>query len=236
MNDKHPTLLVVAAHPDDEVLGCGATVALRVAQGWVAHVAFIATGISSRFADANADRARIEAEIATLRGQSSRAAGVIGFSTQRFFDFPDNALDTVGRQPIARAIDELLDEFRPHTVFTHHPGDYNWDHGVVFDAVMMAARRSPGEFAPAEVLAFEVASSTERAFASPARAFCPNVYVDVGRAIDKKKLAMRYYEGEARPYPHPRSPEGIEYAARHRGLEIGVEYAEAFELIRRVET
>lgn len=235
MNDKHPTLLVVAAHPDDEVLGCGATVALRVARGWTAHVVFVATGISSRFADANADRARIDAEIASLRAQSARAATVIGFAPPRFLDFPDNALDTVGRQSIARAIDELLDELRPHTVFTHHHGDYNWDHGVVFDAVMMAARRSPGEFAPAEILAFEVASSTERAFASPARAFCPNVYVDVGRTIDKKKLAMRHYESEARPYPHPRSPEGIEYAARHRGLEIGVEYAEAFALVRRVD-
>ncbi len=233
MNEKRPTLLVVAAHPDDEVLGCGATVALRVAEGWTAHVAFLATGIASRFAEV--DRAGIDAGIAALRAQSTRAAGVIGFSPPRFFDFPDNALDTVGRQRVAQVIDELLDELRPHTVFTHHPGDYNWDHGVVFDAVMMAARCSPGEFAPTEILAFEVASSTERAFASPARAFCPNVYVDVGRTIDKKKLAMRCYESEARPYPHPRSPEGIEYAARHRGLEIGVEYAEAFALVRRVE-
>jgi len=127
-----------------------------------------------------------------------------------------------------------VERVRPDTIFTHHPGDYNWDHTVTFDAVLMASRHSPGEFAAREVLAFEVLSSSERGYRNGS-AFAPTVYVDVSKTIDKKKLALTYYASEARPYPHPRSIEALEYLARKRGGEVGIEYAEAFELIRRVE-
>lgn len=229
-------ILVVAAHPDDEILGCGATVALRVEQGAEAHVVYVATGVTARYAPGDADSPSVQEELARLKIESARAAQVIGFSSQRFLDFPDQRLDTVSRTDIARALDAILDELRPDVVYTHHSGDYNWDHTAVFDAVLMAARSSAGEFAPREIYSFEVASSTERAAPRAESAFLPNVYVHVARTIDKKKLAMRYYENEARPYPHPRSVEGIEYTARRRGLEVGLDYAEAFCLVRRVES
>ena len=227
------TICVVAAHPDDEVLGCGATVALRVGQGATAHLLICATGISSRYED-QSDPKIIDG-ISALRGEMKRAAYIIGFSSAEILDFPDNRLDTVSRQDIVNEIKKRVELYRPDELFTHHPGDYNWDHRIVFEAVMMAARHSSGEFAPSRLYSFEVPSATERSWRHPGSVFCPNTYVNVKGAIDKKKLAMKSYESEYRPYPHPRSIEGIEYWARKRGLEVGLEYAEAFELIRSVE-
>jgi hypothetical protein len=102
-------------------------------------------------------------------------------------------------------------------------------------SVMMVARPNPPEFMPLEIRTFEVLSATERAWQEPSRAFLPNLYVDVSATIDMKKLALRYYAGEYRPYPHPRSIEAVEYLARRRGNEVGLLYAEAFHVIRRVE-
>ncbi|MCB9477461.1 MAG: PIG-L family deacetylase [Deltaproteobacteria bacterium] len=228
-------MLVVAAHPDDEILGCGGTVAVRVDQGWTAHLMIVASGIAGRFADPSAHQEEFAEQRVALEHNARRAASTVGFSTTRFLNLADNRLDTVPRQNIAHAIDSLIDEVRPDTIYTHHPGDYNWDHGVVFDAVMMAARHSPGEFAPTELYTFEVGSSTERAAPFANRAFLPNTYVDISAGIERKKAAMQIYESEYRPYPHPRSVEGLEYSARKRGLDVGLEYAEAFCLIRRVE-
>ncbi len=232
-SNRDKTILVVAAHPDDEVLGCGATVALRVKLGCAAYCLICATGIASRYA--GGDDPKIKDEIAALRKDMSQVSGVIGFSDIEALDFPDNRLDTVSRQDIADEIKKRVERIRPDVIYTHHPGDYNWDHGRVFDAVMMAARHSPGEYAPSRIYCFEVPSATERARRHPASAFCPNTFVDVHATIDAKKLAMKHYQSECRPYPHPRSNEGIEYWARKRGLEVGLEYAEAFELVRSVE-
>ena len=235
MVETRNKLLVVAAHPDDEVLGCGATVALRVASGWEAHLLIMATGIAGRFADVEKHAEEIGQRVAELDGHIGMVAKILGFCSHKRLDFPDNRLDVTPRQDLVHAILPLIEEIKPRLVLTHHPGDYNWDHGHVFDAVMMAARRSPGEVGPAEIMTFEVPSSTERGRRDPEAAFHPNVFINVEKTIDKKKLAMRHYESEYRDYPHPRSIEGIEYWARKRGLEVGLGYAEAFHLIRRVE-
>lgn len=234
-NEQAGTLLVVAAHPDDEVLGCGATVHKKVRQGWTAHLVFMTKGILGRSnnpADLSTeDREALDALQADIR----RASDVIGFSSITNFDFPDNRMDTVGRMDLAHAVRSVIAKTEPRVVFTHHPGDYNWDHTQTFDAVMMAARINPPEFAPAEIRTFEVLSSTERSWQDPSRAFHANFYEDVGNSIDAKKLALSYYRTEYRPYPHARSIEAVEYLARCRGLEAGVAYAEAYHLVRRVE-
>src|SRR5262249_50810626 len=149
-----------------------------------------------------------------LDEQMRRAAAVVGYEGIDVFDFPDNRMDTVGRMDIAQAIRPVIERERPSLVLTHHPGDYNWDHTIVFDAVMMAARCNPPDFYPSEIRSCEVLSATERAWQDSARAFCPNLYVDISRSIDMKKLAMQYYHSEYRAYPHPRSIEAIEYQAR----------------------
>ncbi|MCZ7587136.1 MAG: PIG-L family deacetylase [Deltaproteobacteria bacterium] len=232
-SDQGP-ILVVAAHPDDEVLGCGGTVGAATSRGAEAHLLILANGIAARYEDVKAHAEEINAAQAALREDAAKAAKILGFASHAILDFPDNRLDTVARMGLAHAIDGVIEKIRPGTIYTHHPGDYNWDHTACFDAVMMAARPSPGEHAPARLLTFEVLSSTERAWQNAADAFHPNVYVDIARGIDKKKLAMKTYRSEHRDYPHPRSLEGIEYLARKRGLEIGVEYAEAFHLVREI--
>lgn len=226
-------LLVIAAHPDDEVLGCGATMALRRSQGWETHVLIAATGITGRASleQASAD----DPAIGKLRQEMEAAHALLGVTSAKALDFPDNRLDTVSRMDLAHAFKETIEQVRPGVIMTHHPGDYNWDHTRVFDAVMMAARSSPGEFAPSEICAFEVASSTERAWQSGGRVFQPNFYVDVEATIEVKKRALAAYATEVREYPHPRSPEGIEILAAKRGSDVGRRFCEAFELIRKVE-
>ncbi|MBY0471651.1 PIG-L family deacetylase [bacterium] len=230
-------LLVVAAHPDDEVLGCGATVAKRVSQGWEAYLLILTKGVAGRYSsqpDAATLKA-VETETTQLGAEIDKATAAIGFKKVFRASFPDNRMDTVSRMDVSQEILTVLKEVRPTTIFTHHPGDYNWDHTIAFDSVMMAARSSPGEFAPQEILSFEVPSSTERSWQSEERTFRPNVYVNIKGSIDKKKLALSYYASEKRPYPHPRSIEALEYLSRKRGSEVGLEYAEAFHLIRRTE-
>ena len=228
-------ILVVAAHPDDEILGCGASVRLRVNRGWTAHLVIMTAGVAGRVADTSIAGEQVTAEQAELAEQMRRAGEVIGFESTTVLNFPDNRMDTISRMDVAHALIPHIQNYRPDLVITHHPGDYNWDHGVTFDAVMMAARPNPPDHTPAEIWTFEVPSSTERAWQDPSRAFHPNLFVDVAATIDQKKLALMYYKNECRPYPHPRSIEALEYLARHRGNEVGLAYAEAFHVVRRVE-
>ena len=228
-------VMVIAAHPDDEVLGCGATIHKLVSRGWKANLVIMSAGVSGRHLLDETSTDDVQRDKAVLSAQTRRAASVIGYHGVDTFDFPDNRMDTVGRMDLVHAIRPIIEREMPDLVLTHHPGDYNWDHTVTFDAVMMAARRNPPEFSPSEIRTFEVLSSTERAWQEPSPIYAPNLYVDIGRNIDAKKLAMSYYEAEYRPYPHPRSIESIEYLARRRGNEVGLMYAEAFHTVRKVE-
>jgi len=228
-------VMVIAAHPDDEVLGCGATVQKLVSRGWKANLVIMSAGVSGRHLLNETTTDDVQRDQAALSAQTRRAASVIGYQGIDTFDFPDNRMDTVGRMDLVHAIRPIIEREKPDLVLTHHPGDYNWDHTVTFDAVMMAARCNPPEFSPSEIRTFEVLSSTERAWQESSRIFAPNLYVDIARNIDAKKLAMSYYEAEYRPYPHPRSIESIEYLARRRGNEVGLMYAEAFHTVRKVE-
>ncbi|NQV82499.1 MAG: PIG-L family deacetylase [Rhodospirillales bacterium] len=232
MADK--SLLVVAAHPDDEVLGCGATVRLLVDDGWQAHLVLMTHGIGGRH-DSGEDTPEIIEAKTQLAGQTDAAAAELGFATVTRFDFPDNRMDTISRMDLSHSIRAVVEKERPYLVLTHHHGDYNWDHGQTFEAVMMACRRDPTEFSPHEIRTFEVPSSTERGAKLPDRVFCPTIYTDVAATIAVKKRALQCYAGEYRPYPHARSVEGLEYLARQRGIEAGLEYAEAFQLIRKIE-
>lgn len=228
-------ILVVAAHPDDEVLGCGATVRRLVNAGWRAHLVILSAGIGGRHALPDSNAPQVKAQQLLLRRQMEEAAEIIGFSGIDCFDFPDNRLDTVSRSELVLALRPVMEMVRPALVLTHHPGDYNWDHARAFDAVMMAARVNPPEFSPAELRTFEVLSSTERAWQEPSRGFHPNLYVDVAPTIAAKKLALQAYAMEYRPYPHARSVEATEYLARKRGIEAGLTHAEAFHIVRRIE-
>jgi LmbE family N-acetylglucosaminyl deacetylase len=223
-------VLVIAAHPDDEVLGCGGTMARLAREGHAVHIAIMAEGITSRHAQRkDAD----PGQLSRLHQQAHAAAARVGAREVRLFKLPDNRLDTVPLLDIVKVLEDLLQELQPEVIYTHHPGDLNIDHGVVHRAVLTATRPLPGQ-SVREIYAFEVLSSTEWAFQRLEPVFRANVFVDVSATLEAKLASLACYEGEIRPFPHPRSPEALRANAARWGSVAGCEAAEAFELVRAV--
>jgi len=222
--------LVLAAHPDDEVLGCGGTMARLSQDGEAVYIAILGEGITSRYRDrGEADAALLE----QLHGHSQRVADMVGARRLFLRGLPDNRFDTVPLLDIVKIIEELIEELRPDVVFTQHGGDLNVDHAMLYRATLTATR-PVGGCPVRRVLAYEVASSTEWAFGRFAPAFQPTVFVDIGSTLETKIQAMQCYESEARPFPHPRSPEALRAIARRWGSVSGLQAAEAFELVREI--
>ncbi len=228
------SVLIVAAHPDDEVLGVGGTIAKLSAAGESVSVVFGATGISARYKSPKQHSNDIEQKVGELKQDARRAADVLGIEKLYFLDFPDNRLDTVAKMDLTHSLRGVVNETLPTTVFTHHPGDYNWDHHAMFEATLMACRRSLGEHSPQRLLSYEVLSSTERSAQDASHSFFPNTYEDISKTIELKKKALEEYRSELCSYPHPRSSKGVENLAATRGNEISTHFAEAFQLIREV--
>jgi len=221
-------VLVVAAHPDDEVLGVGATAARRAAAGDTVHLALLGEGITSR---PGTDRTAVGA----LQDDARAVAGMLGAKSVAFGALPDNRFDTVALLDIVQRVEGWVRELDPEVVYTHHPGDLNVDHRLTFQAVLTATRPVPG-CRVREVYAFEIASSTEWAFGRLAAPFSPTVFEDVASTIDLKVACLERYRGEHRAFPHPRSGEALRAIARRWGTVVGLPYAEAFELIRAVRS
>lgn len=223
------TILVVAAHPDDEVLGCGGTIARHAAGGDDVHLAILGEGISSRH-----DR-REEASatgLQALQVDARAAAAALGARGIVFGGLPDNRFDRVALLDVVKQVEDWIGTYRPAAIYTHHPGDLNVDHGVVFRAVLTATRPGAASVTVPDVYAFEVASSTEWAFQRIEPPFRPSVFVDISATLDRKIAAMECYRSERRGAPHPRSPEALRAAAARWGSVAGMPAAEAFELIR----
>ena len=211
-------VLVVAAHPDDEVLGPGGTMKRLVDLG-----ARVLTVIACR------GRPGQEEVVEPIARQVGRLLGV---EDVVFLHFPNLHLETFPLVEVARQIERIIAGFQPTLVLTHHGGDLNRDHRVCFDAVLTATR--PVRGCPVRtLLCFETPSSTEWA-ARAADAFHPNVYVDITDTYPAKAQALALYQPELRPYPFHRSLEGIEALARTRGTVIGVACADAFQLVRGI--
>jgi len=223
------SVLILAAHPDDEVLGCGGTIANLASQGASVHVAFLADGVSSRGGDAVAQQAAFEAR----REAAGRACAILGVNTFSFGDMPDNRLDSLALLDIIRPVEALIDQQQPDVVFTHHAGDVNVDHRRLHEAVVTACRPQSGH--PVRTLLFfEVPSSTEWQPPGSGPVFAPNWFIDISATLERKMAALEAYSAEMRPWPHPRSRPGVEHLARWRGATVGVEAAEAFVLGRRL--
>ena len=223
-------VLVVAAHPDDEILGCGATMARLAGEGQHVHIAIVGEGITSRHSDRrNADSKALQ----ELHQQSEKAASTVGAKEVVLFKLPDNRLDTVPLLDIVKLIETLVEKLKPAVIYTHHPGDLNADHGIVHRATLIATRPMSGS-PVRDVFAFEVPSSTEWAFQKVEPAFRPNVFVDVSKTLNAKIAAMACYESESRPFPHPRSPEALHAIAKRWGSVVGCGAAESFELVRSI--
>ncbi len=223
------TVLVLAAHPDDEVLGCGGTMARLSAEGRRVVIAILGTGITSRQPLSEPGTA---AKLEELKGHSQLAAERLGVAEVRHFDLPDNRFDSVDMLDVTKLIENLASELKPTTVFTQHGGDLNIDHQVTFRATMTAFRPLPGAVVR-ELYAYEVASSSEWAFGQFAPQFSPDTYVDISEYLPQKLHSLEAYTGEMRNYPHPRSIVAVEHQARDRGAHVGVEAAEAFMTVWR---
>ncbi len=223
-------VLVVAAHPDDEVLGCGGTIARLVQEKHDVYLAILGEGITSRYQQrGQADKSQLK----VLKEKSQRVAKLLGAKDLFTFDLPDNRFDTVPLLDIVKLIENLVERLRPQIIYTHHGGDLNIDHRQVFQATLTATRPMPG--GPVKsIYAYEIASSTEWALGQLSPVFQPNVFVDIQYTLDIKLQAMALYESEARAFPHPRSPEALRAIARRWGSVAGFEAAEAFALIREL--
>lgn len=222
-------VLIVAAHPDDEVLGCGATMARLAAEGHAVSVAILGQGAASRFAPGSPAAA---AEVAALQDKSRAAARILGAAEARHFGLPDNRFDSLDLLDVVRLLEGLAAELAPEAVYTQHGGDLNVDHAVAFRAALTAFRPLPGS--PVRALyAYEVASSTEWAFGQFAPAFAPDTFVDVSAFLERKLAALAAYGGELRAFPHPRSERAVRAAAELRGAAVGVAAAEAFRTVWR---
>lgn len=224
-------VLVVAAHPDDEVLGCGGTIARWAAQGCPVHVLLFADGEGAR---PSHEPAGAPAARRTARADAARAAAkILGCASLELLDYPDNRLDGVEVLDLVRHIEARIARHRPATVLTHHAGDVNIDHRIVHDAVIAACRPVPG-CCVGELLFFEVPSSTEWRPGASALVFCPDWFVDISGSLTKKLDALQAYRTELRAFPHPRSLQAVRALAEWRGATAGVEAAEAFVLGRKI--
>jgi LmbE family N-acetylglucosaminyl deacetylase len=219
-------ILVIAAHPDDEVLGCGSSMARWVREGHRVSVLFFTDGVGSR-------GKKSSSAISVRRAAAQKAAKILGFSIAGFGSFPDNQLDRVALLEIAQTIERAKKKLRPDCVYTHFWGDLNIDHRRVFEATLTAFRPQPGEACRA-VYSFEVASATE--WGNPAAAFRPTSYSEVsGEDVGKAVQAYQAYVHEVRADPHARSIEAFRARRLLRGRECGVEWAEGFVLCRQLD-
>jgi LmbE family N-acetylglucosaminyl deacetylase len=223
------TVLVVAAHPDDEVLGCRGTIA-RLGKADEVCIAILGEGATSRAPQRAQGNKRA---VATLKRQAQKAARLLGARSVAFEGLPDNRFDEAPLLDVVKRVERLINEHQPAAVYTHHPGDLNIDHQITFRAVLTATRPTAG--CPVlDVYSFEIASSTEWAFQQLQPPFRPSVFIDITETIETKLAAMAAYKDEARPFPHPRSPEALRAIARRWGSVAGLGYAEAFELVRSI--
>ncbi|MBC8555278.1 MAG: PIG-L family deacetylase [Candidatus Brocadiales bacterium] len=221
-------IAVIAAHPDDEVLGCGATMRKLADHGARVEVLILGEGVTSRSKnrDVIADRDALK----RLSEDCKKANKILGSNGIVLKDFPDNRFDSIGLLDIVKVIEDFLIEKKVQAVFTHHRGDLNIDHQITNRAVVTACRPS-SKFSPDYILTFDVLSSTEWHFGSRENLFSPNLFVNVEKELKYKIDAMACYDSEIHHFPLPRSTESIESQAKRYGSMSNYSFAEAFELI-----
>ena len=221
-------VLVIAAHPDDEIIGCGGTIARHVAEGDNVDIVILAEGATSRPGE------NFTEELNALRNAANNAAKAVGAQPPRFFGLPDNRMDTLALLDVVQKVEAVIDEVKPQTVYTHHGGDLNIDHRIAHQATLTACRPLPGSSVK-NLYSFEVASSTEWSIEGGVSSFSPNHFVDVSQHIDQLKTAVDHYQLEMREFPHPRSWKNIEAQRHFRGASAGLAAAEAFQVVRVIK-
>ena len=228
--DKTDKVLIVAAHPDDEVLGCGGTISSLSKKGINIRVVFLSEGVSSRFDLVNFDKKKLKEEIRNRRNNSLKALKILGVKKQNIFyeGLPCCMLDTIPKLTLTKIIEQHIFDFKPSVIFTHYMKDVNVDHNITFDSVLAATRPCKKKFIKSIYL-FEILSSTEWNYNAP---FPANCFFDISKHINKKISAMKAYKKELKTSPHPRSEKVIKALAIYRGAQVELNFAEAFYLLR----
>ena len=231
MLNIYQKFLVIAAHPDDEVIGCGGTIARLVREGKDVHIVILANGLTSRA------RREEQNSVELLKHHHQRAqqaGSLIGASSVRVLGFPDQKLDTLPLLEITQAIEQEIERVQPDAIFTQHGGDLNQDHVITYRATLTATRPMAGGCVRC-VYAYEVPSSTEWSFQRFAPHFQPSVFFDIADTLEIKIAAMQIYQSEARDFPHPRSSRALQAIAQRWGSVVGLNAAEAFEFVREIK-
>ncbi len=223
--------LIIAAHPDDEVLGCGGSIAKWTANGDKVNILIAAEGITSR--DNNRNIGKRKNALSDLRSSSQKAAKILGANSVSIFDFPDNRMDSIDLLDVVKKIGHHIEKLRPQIIVTHHAGDLNIDHQIIHKAVITFCRPQPS-FYVKKILTFEIPSSTEWQSPQNNTPFIPNWFEDITITLDKKIKALNAYKSEMRNWPHSRSVESIKYLSKWRGASVGLEAAESFMLVRNI--
>jgi LmbE family N-acetylglucosaminyl deacetylase len=218
-------VLVIAPHPDDEVLGCGGTMIKHVSEGDEVYLCVVTKAYPPEWP---------EDEIRERRDEVLKVNNILGTKKTYFLDLPTVKLDTIPQKELNEAIAKVINKLQPEIVYIPHGGDVNSDHRLVFEAAMVAIRPRPA-LAIRKVLCYETLSETEWAAPLAENAFMPNLYVDISGVLATKLKAMSEYKSELKEFPHPRSLEAISALAKIRGATIGVKAAEAFMLIREIQ-
>jgi len=234
-------VLVIAAHPDDEVLGMGGTITKYVKNGDSVKIIIMATGVFSRRSSDNMNASvyevdksileKMSKQVQNLQKDAIKASKIMGIKHIEFLDFPDNEMDKKSNLEITKKIESMILEFKPDIVFTHSQHDVNIDHRMIYDATITATRPF-SKFKVKEVISFEVPSSTEWYFPSK---FSPNMFIDINEELTTKIKALSAYKTEINEFPHPRSVEGVEVIAKHWGTVSGFNAAEAFCIVRQLK-
>ena len=231
-------ILIIVAHPDDEVLGMGGTIKKLAKEGHNIKIVILATGITSRRSPnySNSTDYKLDKKLENitkkqlkeLQKDAKNASKILGVTKLTMMNFPDNEMDKITNLEITKTIEKIINEFKPQIVYTHSEYDLNIDHRIIHNAVLTATRPSQ-KFTVKKVITFEVPSSTEWNFS---KKFIPNIFVDISKELSVKTRAMKAYQNEIRKFPHPRSMEGLEIIAKRWGTVSGFRAAEAFCLIR----
>lgn len=231
MDFKNKKILVVVAHPDDELLGLGATMHKLIKEFNVnTHVVILGEGITSR--SDSRDVKKWKNDLLIHKKNIKYAQKSIGYHTVNTYDFPDNRFDSVALLDLIKVIEKEKQKFGPDIIFTHHGGDLNIDHQKTFEAVMTACRPMDNEKVKT-IITFETPSGTEWRSNTDPKHFLPNLFVSLNLENLKAKIkGMESYEFERRVFPHPRSPESLKIQAQRWGVALGLNYAEAFCIVR----
>jgi len=225
-------ILVVAAHPDDEVLGCGGSIAKWTKIGHSVSILIMAEGATSR--DKRREQKLRKKELSLLSMSSNKAAKILGANSVELLNFPDNRMDSLDLLDVVKKVEDQIENLKPDDVVTHHAGDLNIDHRITHQAVITACRPEPGKTVK-RILTFEIPSSTEWQSPLAEFPFIPNWFEDISDSLSLKIEALKAYGSEMMKWPHARSLKGVEHLAHWRGASVGFEAAEAFMLARNLK-